>query len=52
MQKWTIKWTNEVKIKIFVHIGILIKIDLFYDEKQAVYTQYKQTIRFGVIAGY
>ncbi|MCK5741791.1 MAG: hypothetical protein KAH48_06200, partial [Chlorobi bacterium] len=52
MTKWTVKWTNEFKIKVYAHIGILAKLDLFYDEKQAVYTQYKQALRFGVIADF
>jgi hypothetical protein len=27
---------------VYAHIGILVNLDIFYDDKQALYTQYEQ----------
>jgi hypothetical protein len=49
MTKWTLLFQNEFKINVWKIIGILLKIDLIYNEQQALRVQYKQSLRFGIV---
>ena len=47
--KWTVTFQNEFKIKLWELVGILVRLDIAYDEKQAMRLQFNQSLRFGII---
>lgn len=49
LRKWTFSMTNQLNLKVFKSIGIIININLNYDERQMMKLQYIQNIRFGFI---
>ena len=50
LTKWSFRWQNEFQINIWKFFGILIKVELSYDEKQMLMLQYKQNLRLGIVA--
>lgn len=49
LDKWIIRWQNELQVKLIKAIGLLIKFDFAYDESQAIRLQYNQSFRFGIL---
>jgi hypothetical protein len=50
LELWTVKWQNEIQVNIWKFLCILIKADVYYDEKQKAELQFKQSTRFAVAA--
>ncbi len=49
LEKWTVGWENELQIQVWKFFGVLLEIDIRYDENQFLRTQYKQSFRFGIV---
>jgi hypothetical protein len=49
LSKWAVKFENEFKVTIWQFVAILLKMDLIYNESQAAYLQYNQSLRFGIV---
>ena len=52
LDKWTVKNTNEFKITIYKYLAVLIKINLIYDDKQALYWQYNENMSLSIVADF
>lgn len=49
LKKWTVDWENEFQIQVWKFFGVLVEMDVRYDEKQSFHTQYQQSLRFGIV---
>ncbi len=49
LRKWSFDMTNQLNLKVFKTIGIIININLNYDERQMMKLQYNQKILFSFI---
>ena len=47
---WSLKFENQFDIKVWKFLGILIEINVFYDQNQSMNIQYRQNARLGIIA--
>ncbi|MFP4529625.1 MAG: hypothetical protein ACLFQX_13850 [Candidatus Kapaibacterium sp.] len=47
---WVVKFENQFDIKVWKFLGILVELDIYYDESQSVNLQYNQNARFGIVA--
>lgn len=48
--KWSTKFNNDIKITLYKQFAILLTINCNYDEKQALFLQYKQMMSIGIVA--
>lgn len=49
LEKWTIRWENEIQATVWRFIAVTLSIDIYYDEKQSIETQFRQSLTLGVI---
>lgn len=52
LEAWTVRFQNDFQLKIWEFIALLLKFEVFYDEKQSVQIQYRQSMRLGLVAGF
>ncbi len=49
LEKWTVRWENEFRARVWRFIGVTLRINVYFDEQQSIDTQYRQSLTLGLL---